>query len=177
VSHDRKSEFTASDGPVESVIRQIRDASFASRFRNLLRRVPNGIVSWLRSDDLKLKERLRAEARVDGGFIDDVLFDSHGRYVLTGWAADLNAAQPAVSVHGFISDKWRASCRPTMPRPDVAKIYANQNLTNVGFSLPLKLSDKSQLHTVALYAELHNGQFAKLRSDILARINVAEPLS
>jgi hypothetical protein len=177
VCHDRKSEFAASDGPVESVIRQIRDASFASRFRNFLGSIPNGIVSWLRADGFKLKEHLRAEARVDGGFIDDVLFDSQDRYVLTGWAADLNAAQPAVSVHAFIGDKWKASCRPTMPRPDVAKIYANQNLTNVGFSLPLKLSDKSQLHTVALYAELHNGRFAKLRSDIFARINAAEPLS
>jgi hypothetical protein len=177
VFHDRKSEFAASDGPVESVIRQIRDASVASRFRNFLARVPNGIVAWLRSDDLRLKEHLRAEAQVHGGYIDDVLFDSDGRYVLAGWAADFNAAQPAVSVHAFISDKWRASCRPTIPRPDVATTYANQNLTNVGFSLALKLSDKRQLETLALYAELRNGQFAKLRSDIFARINAAEPLS
>ena len=174
VSRDRKSEFGGSDGSIKSVIRQIRDANFARRFRALVNETGDRFIAKVKAGRYRtLQKQALSEIQVGAGYVDDVLFDGEGHYLLLGWAADLSGAEPAVAIHAFVSDKWMASCRPARPRPDVAEVYNNRKLTNVGFSLPLRLRDKGQLQGVSLYAQLTDGRLVKLRAYVFAEINEA----
>jgi len=169
VSIDGEPNTKKPEGGLRNVVEQIRDSSVRWRLRNLFRAqkpATSGTVAACQ----QLKRSAISEARREAGHVDDVLLGQDGQYLLVGWAADVERFEPAQAVYAFMGDTCKARCRPSTAREDVAQFYDKPTMTNVGFTLPLWLDAREQLRSIAVYAQMRDGKFARLNDNIVAEV-------
>jgi hypothetical protein len=168
-SRDGGSSLAYDGSSIEKVLREIRRSDWGWQLRRALAYVTNCPLT--KSEDMLLRKFEQhpqpLDSQNEAGFVDDILLGPQGRYVLIGWAADLKAREPALSVHAFLHEQRIATCSLAHFRHDVAQVHNDINLTMVGFSLPFELQESSDLRFVSVYAELRGGRLVRLRDQLL----------
>jgi hypothetical protein len=111
----------------------------------------------------RIKQLTRTQAvHTFAGHVDDVLVAPDGCGMVLGWAVDLAVCQPAKALHASFDGKHLGTARPTQPRPDVAAALNDQRVLWSGFKLRVVFDGESEIGTISVCAELHDGTLAEL---------------
>jgi hypothetical protein len=94
------------------------------------------------------------------GYLEEVVPEGN-QIIVSGWAADVLAKEPARAVHVFVGGRLWATCAPDISRPDVANAHGALAITQSGFKVIVDTALKSH-DVVQAFAEFKDGRFAVL---------------